>query len=52
MSYDERCEKLARYFLPSDASEERIKQFAQRIQDYAESELADELADMITEAKL
>lgn len=47
MAYDEKCEELAEYFLPSSTSRQTIKYLAQRIQDYIE----DELADMISEAK-
>ena len=41
MSYDVKCEELARHFLPSDISEHRIKSLAQRIQDFVDDELAD-----------
>lgn len=48
MSYDPKCEELARYFLPSDISERLIESLAQRIQDFIE----DELADMEREARV
>jgi|HubBroStandDraft_5_1064220.scaffolds.fasta_scaffold37730_3 hypothetical protein len=48
MSYDPKCEELARHFLPSDISERLITSVAQRIQDFIE----DELADMEREARI
>jgi hypothetical protein len=48
MSYDPKCEELARYFLPSDIAERLIESLAQRIQDFIE----DELADMEREARI
>lgn len=39
MSYDPKCEELAKYFLPSGSSERAIQLLAQRIQDAVEDEL-------------
>jgi hypothetical protein len=46
MSYDLKCEELARHFLPSDTSEQTVMRLAQRIQDYVEDELHEIIADI------
>lgn len=46
MSYDEKCEELARHFLPSGTSRKTIQHLAQRIQEFIE----DEVHDMSREA--
>ena len=39
MSYDAKCEELARHFLPSETSRELVEALAQRIQDHVEDEI-------------
>ena len=39
MSYDPKCEELARHFLPREATPEQVANFAQAIQDSVESTL-------------
>ena len=44
-SYDEKCEELARHFLPSTIRDSLIKELAQHIQDGVEGWLQDKLTD-------
>jgi hypothetical protein len=39
VTYDVKCEELARHFLPIGTSEKRVQLLAQRIQDFIEDEL-------------
>jgi hypothetical protein len=42
MTYDPECEKLARYFLPSNTSERLVREMAQAIQNAVEEYIAEE----------
>lgn len=48
MSYDPKCEDLARHFLPDGVREEIVQGFAQAIQNFVE----DELENYIVRARL
>lgn len=46
MSYDPKCEELARHFLPSDTSEKTVQYLAQGIQDYIEDAIQGMIDDI------
>jgi hypothetical protein len=48
MSYDPKCEELARHFLPSGVNEGIVRALAQAIQNFIE----DEIHDIIANARL
>jgi hypothetical protein len=46
MSYDPKCEELARHFLPDGTSDNTVQRVAQRIQDTVEDEIQDAIDDI------
>jgi hypothetical protein len=48
MSYDPKCEELARHFLPSEVNEGIVRSLAQAIQNFIE----DELHNIVANARL